>query len=52
LVELPEGIRVLGQLTGCDPKDVQIGMEVELVVEKQFGDDEGNEYMIWKFKRI
>ena len=51
LIELPEGIRVLGQLAGCDPKEIQIGMEVELIAEKQFTDDQGNEYMMWKFRR-
>jgi hypothetical protein len=50
LIELPEGIRILSQLTGCKPEEVKIGMEVDLVTEKQFSDDEGKEYITYKFK--
>ena len=52
LIELPEGIRVLGQLTGCKPEEVTIGTEVELVAEKQFVDDGGNEYITWKYRPV
>ena len=52
LIELPEGIRVLGQLTVSKPGEVKIGMDVELVTEKQYTDGEGNEYVTWKFKPI
>jgi uncharacterized OB-fold protein len=34
LVELPDGIRVVGMVVGCDIKDIKVGMDVELVVEK------------------
>jgi uncharacterized protein len=51
-IDLPEGIRVLGQLTGCKLEDVKIGMDVELVAEKQFSDAEGNEYITWKYKPV
>ena len=50
LVELPEGIRVIGQLTGCDFNDIKIGMEVETVVEKLYQDEGGNEVITYKFK--
>lgn len=29
IVELEEGVRMMGTLTGCDPEDVRIGMAVE-----------------------
>ena len=29
IVELEEGVRMMGNLTGCDPDDVEIGMAVE-----------------------
>ena len=49
-VELPEGIRILSPLTGCDIEDVKVGMELELTVEKLYDDDEGNQVMAYKFK--
>lgn len=49
LVELPEGIRVLGVLTDCDLDTLRIDTEMELVMEK-LDDDEQNEYMGWKFR--
>jgi len=50
IVELPEGIRVIGQMTGCELNKLKVGMEVEMVVEKQHEDNQGNEYMTWKFR--
>lgn len=29
MVELPEGVRMMGNVTGCNPEDVRIGMPVE-----------------------
>ena len=52
LVEVPEGIRILSPLTDCDVDNLKIGMELELVVDKLFVDDEGNEVMSFKFKPI
>lgn len=49
LVEFPEGVAVLGQITGCDPnKDLKIGMEVETIVEKLYEDEGGNEVVGWR----
>lgn len=50
LVELPEGIRVFGIMTGCELKDLRTGMDMELVVEKLYNDEEGNECLTWKFR--
>lgn len=52
VVELPEGIKVLGMLTTIDPHVLQIGTEMELVVEPMNTDAEGNEYLTWKFAPI
>lgn len=30
LVELPEGVKIFGNLTGCEAEDVRIGMDVEV----------------------
>ena len=40
LVELPEGVRMLGELRGVDPSSVSIGMEVEAIYLDFPGDDE------------
>jgi uncharacterized OB-fold protein len=55
LVELPEKIRVVGMITGCDISEVKIGMPVNLVAEKIYEeevDDEIREVMTWKWKAI
>ncbi|MBC8274330.1 MAG: OB-fold domain-containing protein [Chloroflexi bacterium] len=54
LVEFPEGIKVLGIVTGCNTPDeyLKINMEVEVVAEKLFVDEDGNEVIGWKFKPV
>jgi len=49
-VDLPERVRVMAQLTGRDPEDYEIGMEMELVVEPFGTDDEGNETVGYRFR--
>lgn len=49
---MPEGIRVIGMMTGCQPEDLQIDMKVELVVGKLYDDDQGNDLVTWKFRPI
>jgi hypothetical protein len=48
-VLLPEGITVLGQITGCKYEDLKIGMEAELVLEKLFEED-GKDFIGWRWK--
>ncbi|MFC1819935.1 Zn-ribbon domain-containing OB-fold protein [Thermodesulfobacteriota bacterium] len=50
LVELPEGIRVIGMLTNCDLDNLKVGMPMELTVEKIYEDEKGNDIITWKFK--
>ena len=50
LVELPEGLRVLGMLTGCRNDQIRIGMEVELTVEPLYRDEEGRDVVTYKFR--
>jgi len=51
-VELPEGIVVLGQVaTGYGVADLQVGREVELVVEPLYADDSGTR-TIWKWRPV
>ena len=51
-IDLPEGARILSSLTDCKPEEVSIGMEVELVVDRGWEDEKGNEVMIYKFKPV
>ena len=49
-IELPEGIRVESRLTENDPDKLEIGMEMELIIEKIADDTEGNELMTFAFR--
>lgn len=51
-VELPEDVSVETLFTGCDPEEIKVGLEVELVLEKLHDDEEGNEVITYKFKPI
>lgn len=59
VVELPEGERIKTLLTGCDPSVLEIGMEMELVIESvgrlksPIGNIEaGTEVSGWKFRPL
>lgn len=49
-VDLPEGVRVMAQLTGRPPEDYEIGMEMELVVQPFGTDEDGNEKTGFRFR--
>lgn len=50
-VDLTDGLELYALLTG-DLDKIRVGMDVELVIEKLFDDDEGNEIMTYKFRPI
>jgi len=59
VVELPEGERIKTLLTGCDQSELEIGMEMELVIERvgklkaPIGSiDAGTEVSGWKFRPL
>ncbi len=59
VVELPEGERIKTLLTGCDQSFLEIGMEMELVIEPvgrlkaPMGNIEaGTEVLGWKFRPL
>ncbi len=52
VVDLPEGLRVLGRISIDDLKKVKIGMDVELVLDRLCGDADGNEVITWKFRPL
>ena len=49
-IELPEGIVILSPLTQCDFNKLEVGMVVELVLEKLYEDENGNDVMSYKFR--
>jgi uncharacterized OB-fold protein len=51
-VSLPEGIAIPGIITGCELEEVKMHMDVELVVEAGGQDKEGNDVLIWKWRKI
>ena len=48
-VELPGQLRVEGRLTISDPEQLQIGMEMELVLDPLCIDDDGNQVVTYAF---
>ena len=52
-VELPaEKMVVLGQVVpGFTTEDLQVGMEMQLVLDTLYEDDE-HEYVVWKWKPV
>jgi len=54
LVELDEGVRMLGELRGIDPSDVRIGMPVEATYLDFPGDDdtEGTPWTLYAWKPL
>lgn len=52
LVDLPDGLRVLGRLACDDPQSIEPGAEVELVIAPLGRDGEGREVMSWQWKPL
>lgn len=50
LVDLPDGVRIQAHLTESEPDKLKVGMDVMLVIDKLFEDEEGNEIIGFKFK--
>lgn len=49
-IELPEGIRVTSMIgTGFDQDSLKIGMEMEMIVDTLYVDNEGNDVVSWRF---
>jgi uncharacterized OB-fold protein len=52
VVDLAEGLRVVGRISSSDLEALRVGADVELVLEKLYRDESGNEVITWKFKPI
>ena len=51
-VALPDGLQVPGQILGVAPDNVRVGLEVEVVVDPLYMDEQGNEVITWKFQVV
>jgi uncharacterized OB-fold protein len=51
-VELPEGVRVETLFTDCNFDDLRVGMDVEMVIEKLYENEEGKEIVAFKFRPV
>jgi hypothetical protein len=52
LVDLPEGLRVIGRLDVADPEQVEVGGDVELVLAPLGRDGEGREVISWQWRPL
>ena len=50
LVDLPEGVRIETLFSTDDFDELEVGRDVELVIEKLCDNDEGNELLTFKFR--
>ena len=52
MIELPEGLRVTAVLADQDPGSLSVGMEMELIITKLFEDENGQDVLGYKFRRV
>lgn len=51
-IDLPEGVRVLGQMTTIDPAGLKLDMEVQAELGRIALDEQGREVFSYKFKPL
>ena len=52
LVDLPDGLRVLGRMIADDPESLEVGGQVELVIAPLATGDDGKPILSWQFKPV
>ena len=52
VVDLQEGLRIVGRISTDDPERLQVGSDMELIVEELYRDEGGSEVVTWKFRPI
>ena len=52
LIAFPEGAMMVSYLTESDPEKLEVGMEMEMIVDKLFNDEDGSEIIGFKFKPV
>jgi uncharacterized OB-fold protein len=50
VVDLDDGLRVLGRIAADDPRSLDVGIDVELVLDVLCHDQSGDEVITWKFR--
>jgi uncharacterized OB-fold protein len=50
VVDLAEGLRIVGRISTDRPEDLKIGTRVELVLEGFYHEEDGSEVITWKFR--
>ena len=50
LVDLPEGLRILGRISTDGVAELKSGMDVELIIDRIYSDDDGNDVVSWMFR--
>ena len=50
--DMSEGLRVLGKVSTDSPDDLQVGSDVELVLEELCKEEDGTQVMTWMFRPI
>ena len=51
-VDLPESVRIMSQISGCDSEEVVIGMELELAVERFGTSADGTPLVGYRFRPV
>jgi len=51
-VEMSEGIRILGIMANTKPENINIGIQLELIFDKIYEDENGIEIIGWKFRPV
>ncbi|MCH7599148.1 MAG: OB-fold domain-containing protein [Myxococcales bacterium] len=52
MIDLPEGLRVLGRIVSDDPESVAVGDAVELILAPLGRDHSGSEVISWQFRPV
>ena len=52
LIEIPEGLKILGRVVGTDINSLKIGMKLEIVAQKLFVDEQGSDAIGWAFRPV
>lgn len=52
IIELPDGVRIMAHLTESDPARLAVGMDMELVIDRLFTEEDGTEVIGFKFRPV
>jgi uncharacterized OB-fold protein len=52
VVDLTDGLRVVGRMAVEDPDSVKVGAKVEIVLEPMCKEDDGTELITWMFRPV